>query len=341
MSAIAPASNASNTSNLQSATALPSSIASLPIALFGSVMGLAGLSLAWRAAHGLFGVPTWIGDSIGWLAMLAFVAMAGAYGIKAWTAFDGVRAEFNHPIAGNMFGTPLISLLLLPIPLAGISLSLARATWAAGAIGMTVFAWFAVSRWMQGRQNPAHATPAWIVPVVGMIDVPLALPSLQWPDLSGVMMFALAVGLFFAIPIFTMIFSRLIFQEPMPAALQPSLLIMVAPFAVGFSSYAITTGRIDDFAQAMYMLMLFMLAVLIGRLRNLPTACPFRLSWWAVSFPLSASAGAALRYAGHARNGYADGIAMLLLAIASIVILGLLVRTLLGMMRGELRTLAG
>jgi tellurite resistance protein len=335
MNTVAPASNS------QSAAAPATSVASLPVALFGAVMGLAGLSLAWRAAHGLFGAPAWVGEGVGWLAMLAFVAMAGAYAAKALTAFDGVRAEFNHPIAGNMFGTPLISLLLLPIPLADISLAAARAAWAAGAIGMTVFAWFAVSRWMQGRQNPAHATPAWIIPVVGMIDVPLALPSLQWPGLGGVMMFALAVGLFFAIPIFTMIFSRLIFQEPMPAALQPSLLIMAAPFSVGFSSYAITTGRIDDFAQAMYMLMLFMLAVLLGRLRHLPGACPFRLSWWAVSFPLAASAGAALRYAGHARNVYADAIAVLLLALASVVILGLLVRTLFGIMRGELRTLAG
>jgi len=321
--------------------ALKASVAVLPVALFGSVMGLAGLSLAWRAAHGLFGTPEWVGAAIGWVAIVAFVAMTLAYGLKALTAFDSVRAEFDHPVAGNMFGTPLISLLLLPILLAQTSLPLARLTWSLGALGMTVFAWFAVSRWMNGRQNPAHAAPAWIIPVVGMIDVPLALPSLQWPGLDGMMIFFLAIGLFFAIPIFTMIFSRIVFQEPMPAPMRPSLLIMVAPFAVGFSSYAITTGRIDDFAEALYMLMLFMLAVLGGRLRNLLASCPFRLSWWAVSFPLSASAGAALRYAGHAQSVYADGIGVLLLAIATAVILGLLGRTLFGIVRGELRTLVG
>ncbi|MBB3221291.1 SLAC1 anion channel family protein [Pseudoduganella umbonata] len=318
-----------------------SSVTALPVALFGAVMGLAGLALAWRSAHAQLGAPAWIGIGLGWLAMLAFVAVTAAYGIKALTAFGAVQAEFNHPVAGNMFGTPLISVLLLPMLLADASLPLARALWAAGAVGMTVFAWFIVSRWMRGAQEPVHATPAWIVPVVGMLDVPLALPALHWPGLHGVAMFALGVGLFFALPLLTLILSRLMFQEPMPEPLRPSLMIMVAPFAVGFSSYASTTGRVDEFATALYMLMLFMLAVLLGRLRNLPRCSPFRVSWWAVSFPLAASATATLRYAGHAQDVYTNGIAMLMLGIATVVIAGLLLRTLAEIARGELRTLIG
>jgi tellurite resistance protein len=322
-------------------TSFSGSITALPIALFGSVMGLAGLALAWHAATALFGVPAWIGEGLGWATIVIFIALTVAYALKALTAFDEVRAEFNHPVAGNMFGTPLISILLLPMLMAEVSLPFARAMWLGGAICMTVFAWFSVSRWMKGQQQPAHATPAWVVPVVGMIDIPLAVPSLQWQGLHGVMMFSLAVGLFFAVPLFTLILSRLIFQEPMPAPMRPSLMIMVAPFAVGFSSYVITIGRVDDFAEALYMLMLFMLAVLFGRLRNLPACSPFRVSWWAVSFPLAASAGAALRYASHAQNIYANCIALLLLGIASFVIIGLLLRTLLGVVRGELRALIG
>jgi hypothetical protein len=46
-----------------------------------------------------------------------------------------------------------------------------------------------------------------------------------------------------------------------------------------------------------------------------------------------------MRYATYAQNGYADGIAISLLALASVVIFGLLLRTLLGIVRGELRTL--
>lgn len=328
-----PAPNAAATATAQAGT-----LSYLPVALFGSTMGLTGLALAWRMAHAHFGAPAWVGSTLGAVAVLAFVALAVAYAIKALSGFAAVRAEFNHPIAGNMFGTPLISLLLLPLLLADISLPLARAVWIVGAVGMTVFAWLIVSRWISVRQQLAHATPAWIVPVVGMIDIPLAAPALQLP-VHGVMVFALAVGLFFAVPLFTMILSRLLFQDPLPAPLQPSLLILLAPFAVGFSSYVTTTGSIDTFAQALYMLMLFLLAVLTGRLRHLAACCPFRVSWWAVSFPLSASAAAALRYAAWANDGVADAVAVVLLAFATVMIAGLLVRTLLGIARGELRTL--
>jgi len=54
------------------------------------------------------------------------------------------------------------------------------------------------------------------------------------------------VGFFFALPLFMMIFSRLALEEPLPAGLQPSMLILSAPFSIGFSAYVTTSGgRID------------------------------------------------------------------------------------------------
>ncbi len=260
--------------------------------------------------------------------------------MKLATAPGIVLSEFRHPIAGNLFGTFLISLLLLPIILAPVNLLAAQIMWGLGAVGMVVFAWLIVSRWMSDRQLIAHATPAWIIPVVGLLDVPLALPGLGLPPMHGVMVLGLAVGLFFAIPLFTLILSRLVFEPPMPDALQPSLLILVAPFAVGFSTYVTTTGQVDLFAQSLYVLTLFMLAVLLGRLRHLPRCCPFRVSWWAVSFPLAASAIAALRFAAAEPGTITDMIAWALLGLATITITGLLLRTLSGLVRGELRTLS-
>ena len=313
----------------------------LPIGLFGSVMGLAGLSLAWRLAHARYGVPDWIAVAIGALAVLAFVLVAAGYLIKMVTAFAVVRTEFRHPIAGNLFGTVPISLLLLPIVLAPFALRLAQGMWVVGAAAMVVFAWLIVSRWMSNRQQAAHATPAWIIPVVGLLDVPLALPSLGLPPMHGLMVFALSVGLFFAVPLFTLIFSRLLFEPPLPDALKPSLLILVAPFAVGMSAYTVTTGQTDLFAQALYMVALFLLAVLLGRLRTLASCCPFRVSWWAVSFPLAASSIAGLRLASAVPGLINDAIAIALLALATLVIALLLGRTALGILRGELRTLSG
>lgn len=312
----------------------------LPVGLFGSVMGLTGLSVAWRQAHVRYGVPTWIAEAIGIIAVTMFVALSIGYLVKLLTALDAVKLEFRHPIAGNLFGTILVSLLLLPIILAPINLRLAQGMWIVGAISMFGFAWMIVTRWMSDRQLVAHATPAWIVPVVGLLDVPLALPSLGLPPLQGVMAASLAVGLFFAVPLFTLIFSRLVFEPPIPDALQPTLLILVAPFAVGMSSYVVTTGAVDLFAEALFALTLFMLAVLLNRMRYLLACCPFRVSWWAVSFPLAASAIDALRFATARPSEISDAVALALLALATLTIAGLFIRTLYGVVTGELRTLS-
>lgn len=318
----------------------PSAFEYLPIGLFGSVMGLTGLSGAWHLAHDRYGVSLFFSDAIGAVAVVVFLAVACGYAIKLVKAPQAVRAEFAHPIAGNLFGTFLISLLLLPIVLAPFDLMLARVVWAVGAVGMTAFGWFMVDRWMNHRQQAAHATPAWIVPVVGMLDVPLAMPALGLQWMHGVMVLGLAVGLFFTLPLFTMIFSRLVFEVPLPDALQPSLLILLAPFAVGTSTYIATTGQVDLFAQSLFLLTLFMLAVLLGRLRYLAKCCPFRVAWWAVSFPLAAAATAALHIASAMPGAAYDIVAIALLALSTVVIAALLVRTLVGAARGELRTLS-
>jgi tellurite resistance protein len=312
----------------------------LPVSLFGSVMGLTGLSVAWRFAHTRFDVPMAISEAIAALAVLAFVAMTIGYLVKAVGSPAAVRAEFMHPIAGSLFGTILISLLLLPIVIAPVSLVVARGLWILGTIGMLGFAWLMVDRWTNHRQVAEHATPAWIVPVVGVLDVPLAIPSLDLPPLHGLMVLSTAVGLFFAIPLFTMIFSRLLFEAPMPGPLQPTLMILLAPFAVGMSAYVTTTGTVDLFAQGLYAIALFLLVVLVGRLREAVRCCPFRVAWWAVSFPLAACAIASLRVAVAFPSRVNDVVAGVLLAFVSAVVAWVLVRTLSGIVKGELRQLA-
>ncbi|MEG3175341.1 SLAC1 anion channel family protein [Sphingomonas sp. RB3P16] len=312
----------------------------LPVGFFGSVMGLTGLSIAWKLASQAYQVSEWISGGIALLAMVWFIVLATAYGIKALTAFDVVRGEFRHPVAGNLFGTILVSLLLLPIVLAPVFRSAAQIIWCVGAVGMVGFAWLMVDRWMGERQQVAQATPAWIVPVVGLIDVPLAVPSLNLPAAHGVTVACMAIGLFFAIPLFTILFSRLLFEEPLLLPLQPMLLILVAPFAVGFSSYVATNGQVDLFAEGLYWIMLFLLAVLLGRLRQLLHCCPFRVAWWSVSFPLAAAAASAVRFAMARPSLVADSIAWGLLALATTVIAALAIRTVVGIARGELKALS-
>ena len=92
-----------------------------------------------------------------------------------------MRAEFAHPVAVNFFATPIISLLLLPAVVAPYSVALAKALWVAGTVAMLGFAWLIVSRWMSVRQQIAHATPAWMIPVVGTLNISIAASRWSCP----------------------------------------------------------------------------------------------------------------------------------------------------------------
>ena len=312
----------------------------LPVSLFGGVMGLLGLSAGWRVAHTVLGAPEAIAAGIGLFAVAAFVAVSLAYIVKLVTAPRAVAAEFNHLVAGNLFGTFSISLLLLPLILVHYSQPLAQGVWIAGVIVMAAFGWASATRWISRPHEVAHITPAWVVPVVGLLDVPIALPFLQMPGLHPLAVFGLAIGFVFALPIFTLGLGRLIAGPPLADALKPTLLMLVAPFAVGFSGYVATTGKDDLFADGLYMATLFLLSVLLWRLVRVLPGTAFKLGWWGMSFPLAASAIAALRYAGYHPGAIAAGIGAALLALATVAIAGLLLRTLIGLVRGEFRALS-
>lgn len=65
----------------------------LPIGLFGSVIGLTGLSVAWRFAHMQYGTPGWVAQVIAAVAVLAFASLLACYALKLATAFGTVQAE--------------------------------------------------------------------------------------------------------------------------------------------------------------------------------------------------------------------------------------------------------
>ena len=313
-------------------------LAYLPVGLFASVMGLSGLALAWRLAATESGLPAWIGEVLGLFAAVVFLALTLCYGVKCVESPAAVRAEFAHPVAINFFGTPIIALLLLSAVAAPYSVALTQVLWLAGAVSMIGFAWLIVSRWMSVRQQVVHATPAWMIPVVGTLNISIRR-TLDLPGAHAVSAFGLAVGLFFAVPLFTLILSRLIFEEPMLPSQQPSLLILVATFAVGFSSYLAVVARVDVFASSLFYLAVFMFSVLVPKLLRLRSGTPFHTSWWAVSFPLAAISNAALKFAIHQPSWPAQAFALGVLAFATAIILSMSVRTIVGVARGELRTL--
>lgn len=311
----------------------------LPVSLFGASLGLAGLGVAWHLAHVRFDLPDAVAQFIAMAAGAAFVALAIAYGVKAAFAPDAVHAEFRHPVAGHMFGLLIANLLLLPIPLAPLSLGVARALWGVGAIGMIGLLLAVGDRWLKGLGRYREtATPVWLVPAVGLLDVPLAAPALQLPaSWHGVLLLCWSVGLVLSLLLLAVVGARLVIGAALPAPLQPTLLILAAPGAVGASGQATLSGGYSD----MLGLILFgftvpLLLLLLARLRHAIQG-PFKTIWWATSFPLAASAIASLRVAATVQSPLTDALAVALLGLASLVVAVLLWHTLRRLLRGELR----
>jgi tellurite resistance protein len=311
----------------------------IPIGLFGSVMGLVGLAMSWRLAATRHGFSDVVADVMAVVAVLVFVMLSMAYIIKTITSWVVVRDEWHHPITSNLFGTFWICLLLLPIELVRVAPTVACCIWVLGAVGMMTFAWMTLNRWLCLMQQRAHATPPWIIPVVGLLDLPLALPSLGLSLPHELPWLALCVGLFFTLPLFTVIFSSLIFEAHLPDSLRPSLMILLAPFVVGASALMSVMEQVNLFVEALYLLGVFLFFVLMGQMRHLRSCCPFRVSWWAVSFPLAALSIAAQRYAIAVPSVLAEVLATSFWMLATGTILWLFVRTLWGVLCGELRTL--
>jgi tellurite resistance protein len=311
-------------------------LAHLPVGLFGAPMSLSALCAAWRLAHVMWVTPIFISEAIGALALVAFVVVAVAYGIKIARYPARVLAEFRHPVQGPLFATFIIALLLLPGVLHPYVPGFAEAMWCVGAVLMVAFTTLIVHRWLNQQQGIDHPTPTWFVPVIGILNIPAAG---FFHDLSVVReldLLAVGIGLVFAFVLFTLVFARLVLRPSLPAPLQPTLAILMAPFAVGFVGYTSAVSGVDRLAAYLFYVGLFMAAVMAPRLVRQAWRGPFRTSWWAVSFPLAALAVSALRYAEARPLLLLQGLAAVVLGLVSLVLLWLVAASLLHILRGDL-----
>jgi len=297
-------------------------------------MGIAGLSIAWNLASLEFGVSPVIAQAAGALALIVFAVVSAGYLAKAVKHPEAVIGEYRHPVAGNFFGTITIAILLLSSVVVPLSQTLAKVMWTVGTISTLALCFAIASRLLRGKIDAAHAVPAWFIPGVATLDIAVAGGAMPMSWAHEVNLFAMAVGTMIALLFFTMIMSRMIHHEPVPAGMVPSLLILMAPFEVGFLAYVNMTKRVDDFSALLFYFGLFMFLALAPKVFR--RGVPFAAGWWAISFPMAALAIAALRYSMFVQAWPVKVIAIILLAMLSIVIVVLLVRTLHWLLNGKL-----
>lgn len=308
-------------------------LAHFPISFFAMIMGLMGFAIVWSKAEALIVAPPFLGQVFLLVAILAFAVVSAIYTTKILRHRQAVLAELNHPVKRNFFATFSIALILLSIALMHQLPRLSLFFLAVGACLQLVFLLYVMSVWISHDNfQIQHMNPAWFIPVVGNIVVPIGgshhgLMEISW--------FFFSIGLLFWIVLLTIVMYRIIFHDPLPERLMPTLFIMIAPPAVGFISYMALTDSLDAFARILvysaffFTLLLFSQVARFGRLK-------FYMSWWAYSFPLAAMTLASIRL--HESTGLAAHyfLAVLMLAIFTLIIGILVFRTALAIRQGEI-----
>jgi len=301
------------------------SLAHFPVSLVSSVMGLTGLAIAWQKAHQALGVPAAVWIGIASLASTVFAFLISVYALKFLRYPEAVRAEWRHPVRVSFFPTVSISLMLLATVWVETVPGVSRILWGAGAAMQLAFTLSILSSWMfHTHYDIKHANPAWFIPVVGNLFVPIVGGRFASPELGW---FFFSIGIVFWLVLMIIIFYRVFFHEPVPMRLQPTLFILLAPPAVGFLAYGSLVPELDTPARVLYYVALFM-ALLLGCNAPRFVRGGFFISAWAYSFPLAAMTIASFAMARRSGAVFFLGLAGVLLAVVSAVVLILIVKTL-------------
>lgn len=306
----------------------------IPASFFGIVLGLAGLSNAWRAANAAWRLPEAIADVLFVCAVAAWLVVGVLYGLKWVWAPDAAAQEAEHPVQCCFIGLAGVTTLLIAQGAIAVSRPLAVALFVIGGAFTLFFALWRTGLLWRGDRSPATTTPVLYLPMVagGFVSgtVAAALGWREWGQL------AFGAGFFTWLAIESVLLLRLYTAEPMPPALRPTLGIQLAPPAVGAVSYlAVGEGAPDLMAHVLIGYGLLQ-ALLLLRMSRWIAEQPFGPSYWAFTFGATALAGAMVLLTPADGGGAIAVLAPVVFVVANLVVLGVAAGTVALMVSGRL-----
>lgn len=308
-------------------------LAFFPVSIFGAVMGLSGLTIAIQNLHQFTMISAEFGSILAVFTAIIFTLITTTYLLKIIKFPTEVIKEIEHPIALNFFPAFSISLLLLGLIFKDWAFLPAQIIWSIGAILHFGFLLYVLNSWLHHEKWQINLmTPAWFIPVVGNIVVPIG--AVHFANLE-IGWFFFSIGLVFWLILNSIVIYRLFFHPPMVKLLEPTLFMLIAPPAVGFISYVSLQGEIDDFARILYYIALFLTMLLLSQTSRF-IKVPFALSWWAYTFPLAAITIASSIMHQQLGLDLFLYIALFLLAILSLLIAHLLYKTIMAIKNKKL-----
>ena len=156
-----------------------SKLANFPIVLFASVMGIGGLSLAFKKASVAFNHQDFLAWSAFGFAILAFIIFTllfVCYGAKILYYFKAFKEDLTHQVKINFLSSVPISMLIITAfwsdfisKESGFWWVILGSFYVASALQL-ILSLYVMSFWFKESMK----TPAWFIPIVGNLIVPLS-----------------------------------------------------------------------------------------------------------------------------------------------------------------------
>jgi len=298
--------------------------------LFGVSFGLTGLADTWRAAGPVLGVPSAVPDVLFILAAAVWLILVVAYAAQGPVQ---LLADLRDPVLA-----PFVS--VAAIVAVSLATALATVAFAAGRVLVVIFlaVTLALGGWLMGqwvlldiandRLHPGYFLPT----VAGGFIGAIAAASV---NLHGTAEACLGISVISWLLLGSTVLNRLYIHPVLPAALVPTLAIEFAPPAgVGVAYFAISHGAINAIAYALGGYTVLM-AVMQLRLAPLYRRQAFSVATWAFTFSYAIVAVFALEWITFSKPAGGRGYAAAVVALITILVGGVGVRTIVAMARGQ------
>ncbi|WP_372624230.1 SLAC1 anion channel family protein [Falsiroseomonas sp.] len=272
--------------NAAHAAAARPTLEHLPLPLLAIPMGTGGVGLAWRQAHAALGVPAAISEALLALTVVVWVAIVALQCARLLRHPSAVLEETRHPVRVAFVAAPTIGLMIIAAFLHRHAPALAAAVWSVAVTVHLVVAMLLLRRVLAGRGDPAMIAPPLLIPLVGNVLAPVFGAPMGFLDASWMMF---GVGMVLWLAVLPLLLYRLFAGPALPPPLRPSLVILVAPPAVGALAVVALTGQSGGPAMALAGVALLLAAVLLSLAGEL-ARIPFGMAWWGTTFPTAAFA---------------------------------------------------
>ncbi|MET1005242.1 MAG: hypothetical protein ABWX96_06820 [Propionibacteriaceae bacterium] len=299
--------------------------------LFGIPFGIGGVALCWSTAHQLVDAPSWPALLLWSLAGLIFIVLLVGYLIDVVST--GRAATETADLTFAPF-TALIFILPMLFGLAAVEY--------APRIGTTVFLVSVAlvvlfGGWMSGQwivqETPLERWhPGYFLPTVaGPLIAAGGCASLGYDGLARLLF---GYGAICWLVLGSIILARLFTRPLPPIPLIPTLAIELAPPVVaGNAWFAINGNRPDTVAYVLAGYAVLMALVQL-RLIQLYVKVPFAAGVWAFGFSYAAVIPVSIRWLVAEQVGPQQSLTYGMLTIATLGLVVLIVRTVIGLVRG-------